>query len=66
MHARLLTGGLSLVEQLCALVSMVFFLDADAWSVCLTGSFEIYHIRSAEQHADFLIKPLHAETFRFC
>ena len=26
MHARLLTGGQSLVEQLCALVSMYGFL----------------------------------------
>lgn len=28
------------------------------------GEFEAVHVPSAEQHADFITKPLHAEAFR--
>ena len=29
------------------------------------GEFEVVHVSSALQHADFLTKPLHTEAFRF-
>lgn len=29
------------------------------------GEFEVIHVSSALKHADFLIKPLHPEAFRF-
>ena len=67
MNARLLNRGMSLVESWCALVPAYRF---PPWQRrCLervtNGEFEIVHVRKAEQHADFLTKPLHTEAFRF-
>ena len=66
MHARLLTGGLSLVEQLCALLSCVWLSSWTRMSgSCGQWGVEINNVRSSKLHADSLTKSLDTEAFRF-
>ena len=56
MHARLITRGLSLVEEVGALVPGYGFsllTRRVGLERVSNGEFETKHIRSAEQHADF-------------
>lgn len=55
-----LCGGIT-----CAGPCVVFYLFSRCLERVTNREFEINRIRSAEQQADFLLKPLHAETFRF-